>query len=84
MIKTVIVTQIVEVKIDESKFDSEFMKEFREVFYDFSINDHIRHLAQLHARGIATNYSFIEGYGEAEEMGIEFNILNQCETFEAD
>lgn len=82
MEKNVIVSQIIKVKIDESKFDDAFMREFRETFYNFSLNDHIRHLAQLHARGIANNYSFIEGYGSPEEMGIEFEILNQCDTFE--
>ncbi len=77
MKKLVEVKQYVEVEIDETKFTEDFMKEFRNVFYNFhDIEDHIMHLAQLHCRGIADNYSFIEGYGEAKEMGIKFNITD--------
>jgi len=76
MKKSVIVKQYVEVEIDETKFTEEFIETFREVFYNFhDIEDHIEHLAQLHCRGIADNYSFIEGYGEAKEMGIKFNMM---------
>ena len=73
MERTVAVTQIIKVTIDESKFDEAFMKEFRESFYDFTtLNHHIEHLGQLHARGMAFNTGFIEGYGPAEDMGIKF------------
>lgn len=71
--KTVIVTQTIKIDVDESKFNETFMEEFREFFYPFTtINEHIEHLGQLYARGMASNTSFIEGYGPAEEMGIKF------------
>ncbi len=73
MEKTVLVTQTVKVKIDETKFNESFMSEFRKYLYNFkTIDDHIKHLAQLHARGIYDNGDFIEGYGD--EMGIEFKV----------
>lgn len=74
------VTQVVKVKIDESKFTPEFMTEFRETMYHFrTIQEHAAHLAQLHCRGLADNNSFIEGYGDAKDMGIAFDIVNQEE-----
>jgi hypothetical protein len=71
------VTQFVRVKLDESKFDAEFMREFRESFYQFrSIEEHARHLAQLEARGVYSIMprTFIEGYGRADEMGISVEV----------
>lgn len=74
------VTQLVRVKLDESKFDGEFLREFRESFYPFdSVEDHARHLGQLVARGIyeASPYSakeFIEGYGPIGEFGISASV----------
>jgi len=74
MEKTVLVTQSIKVTVDESKFDDTFMEEFRESFYPFTtINEHIEHLGQLYARGMAGNTSFIEGYGPAKDMGIKFS-----------
>lgn len=75
MKKKVLATIVVEVEVDESKFTEEFMREFRESFYDFdSIDKHIKHLAQLYARGFAGDgaFDFIEGYGHPREMGIRF------------
>lgn len=72
MKKSVIVTQRVEVEIDETKFTDQFMEEFRSDFYEFhSLGDHIKHLAQLSARGFDSD--FIEGYGEKNNMGIKCN-----------
>ena len=73
---------VVEVSVDETKFDDAFMTSFRETMYPFhTINDHIEHLAQLFARGIAVNeHSFIEGYGIADNMGIRFRDLREGET----
>jgi hypothetical protein len=74
------VTQLVRVKLDESKFDDEFMREFRESFYQFqSIDDHAEHIGQLVARGIyeASPYNpreFIEGYGPIGEFGISASV----------
>ena len=66
------IDQNVVVTIDRAKFSEEFMREFRECFYPFdTIEEHLRHLATLYARGIAYNGGFIEGYGEAEAMGIK-------------
>lgn len=78
------VTSEVQVTLDESRFDAEFMKGFREAFYQFnSIEQHARHLAQMQARGLLdepqlTN-KFIEGYGPANDMGIEIVTID-CET----
>ncbi len=72
--KTVGVSQLVEVQVDEAKFTPKFMEEFRQAFFPFqTIDDHILHLAQLHARGLADDFStFIEGYGDPKEFGILF------------
>lgn len=73
MLKRVSVCQTVKVTIDETKFDEAFLAEFRQHFYQFhSIEDHIKHLAQLYARGICDNGYFIEGYGPTKNMGIRF------------
>lgn len=63
----------VRVSIDPSKFDETFMSEFRRHFYPFTdVEDHVMHLAQLEARGVADD--FIEGYGPAKDMGIALNV----------
>lgn len=77
---TVEVSQLVEVEIDETKFDVAFMKEFRESFFPFySLRAHAGHLAQLHARGISVldgfSPEFIEGYGPQDEMGIKAHTI---------
>jgi hypothetical protein len=76
--KEVRVTQVVKVTIDESKFTPAFMQEFREYLYPFfTIERHLEHLGQLYARGIASDFSFIEGYGPAMDMGIKFEDVAQ-------
>lgn len=73
--KEITVTQRVFVTVDVPKFTPEFMAEFRKSFYPFeTIDEHLAHLGQLHARGLANNHSFIEGYGQAKDMGIRFFI----------
>ena len=68
--KTVEILVEVKVSFDESKFTEEFMQEFSDVFYDFrSIEDHIKHIAQLEARGLLKE-PFTEGYGNLKDMGI--------------
>jgi hypothetical protein len=75
------VTQQVHVSVDEAKFTPEFMADFRDVFYPFqTVEDHVRHLGQLFARGIVYNGAFIEGYGKTEEMGIRFEEEDVLET----
>lgn len=74
------VIQIVRVTLDETKFGDDFMQEFRESICNFrSLGEHAEHLGQLYARGVADDIfpgqSFIEGYGEASEMGIRFKDL---------
>ena len=82
--KQVTVTQTIRVTVDESKFTPEFMREFRQSFYEFdSLDDHIKHLAQLCARGIADDFSFIEGYGKASDMGIKFVGIDSDESIDA-
>lgn len=79
----VAVTQIVEVKLDASKFDEAFMAEFREGFYPFfTVEDHAGHLAQLQARGVEDlQYHkpqfapFVEGYGPISAMGISARVI---------
>ena len=80
--KKVAVRQVVEVSVDEAKFDEAFMSAFRATMYPFqTIDDHIEHLGQLFARGIAVNeHSFIEGYGIADAMGIRFRDMRDGET----
>lgn len=68
------ITQTIEVTLDEAKFDEAFMAEFRESFFDFdTLEEHAEHIAQLYARGLwedSLGNRFIEGYGEAPDMGI--------------
>lgn len=78
---TVEVTQLVEVELDESKFDEAFMEEFRQSFYQFdTIEEHAEHLAQIHARGVIEldSYTpeFVEGYGPQNEMGIKAKTID--------
>lgn len=76
----VAVTQVVEVTLDESKFDADFMAEFVQHFFPIdTIHEHAEHLAQLYARGIYDNGDFIEGYGDAKDMGIKFSTVDQYE-----
>lgn len=73
--RSVGVSQIIQVTVDEDKFTPEFMKEFRKSFYPFlSINDHVEHLAQLYVRGAVHDFTaFIEGYGPPSDFGIKFS-----------
>ncbi len=76
------VTQTIEVSLDESKFTPEFLAEFIEMMYDFqTLEQHAGHIAQLHARGLFDGNAdeFIEGYGPADEMGIEARLISQDE-----
>lgn len=70
--KTITVSQEIEVTIDDTKFTSEFMQEFRDHMYDFhDVADHMEHLAILYATGVVDEVSsFVEGYGNLDEMGI--------------
>ena len=81
-IRTIEVTQIINISLDESKFTKGFMEEFRENFYQFNtIEDHRKHLAQLFSRGLVDNMTdFIEGYGETKGMGISFELEYQKES----
>lgn len=79
---TVAVTQIVEVELDETKFDEAFMAEFRESFYPFwEIEDHAEHIAQLEARGLLSE-EFTEGYGPLKDMGIVADVIDCNEELE--
>lgn len=71
----VLVTQMIKVTVDETKFDETFMEEFRDSFFPFdTLEEHVCHLGQLHARGVEDD-EFIEGYGPAEDMGITLRTL---------
>jgi hypothetical protein len=85
--KEIAVTQWVQVTIDETKFTPEFLAEFDQYVFKFgtdseAIDRHFKHLAQLYTRGIYDDYSFIEGYGQAEDMGIKFDLIDQTERIE--
>lgn len=72
---TVEVTQFVTVEVPDSLLTKEFMEEFRGYMYEFDTReDHLTHIAQLAARGVIHESSFIEGYGPAEEVGIKFRV----------
>lgn len=74
------ISQTVQVSVDESKFTPEFMAEFRQLMYHFiTIDEHLEHLAQLYARGIYDENSFIEGYGPAKDFGIKLKVVSASE-----
>lgn len=70
--KTVNVTVSVNVTVDETKFDDDFMREFSEgIFPVATIDGHIQNLASQAALGmIPARGAFVEGYGPMDEMGI--------------
>jgi len=79
MKREVEVTRIIEVSVDEEKFDEIFMGEFRKNFYEFNtIEDHMQYLAQLYARGVTDGSpkSFLDGYGFCEDMSIKFRNID--------
>jgi hypothetical protein len=77
----VAVEQVISVTVDETKFTPQFMEEFRRLFFPFySIDDHVAHLAQMYARGVADEFTgFIEGYGPPSDFGIKFEHLDGSE-----
>lgn len=82
---TVEVTQTVDVEVDGSKFTDAFMQEYRASFYPFeTIDDHIKHIAQMEARGILPlpDDGFVEGYGPLNEMGIKAHVIDQVEEID--
>ena len=79
----VIVTSEVYVSIDETKWSDENLKSWAEVFYPFlDLKDHAKHIAQLAARGLASDDQFVEGYGVIKEAGITVQIDDQYEEIE--
>lgn len=78
------VTQRVEVTIDETKFDADFFEQFNNsiTYYGDDLDEHFRHLAVLHVRGVADDDRFIEGYGQAAEMGIKFRLLDEFDEID--
>lgn len=68
------VRRYIDVTVDESKFTNKFLAEFRKDFFPFySLDDHVKHLAQLYAIGAIGEYppdQFVEGYGPLDQMGI--------------
>lgn len=78
--KDVVVQQTIRVYYDDKMFTEHFMTDFRRYMYDFhDIDDHLMHLAQVYARGIQGNGSFIEGYGPTKDIGIKFEEIGQSE-----
>lgn len=74
------VTQLVEVTLDETKFDEAFLAEFRESFYPFmTVEDHAEHIGQLQARCMIdlewNGKEFVEGYGPADEFSLRAKVI---------
>ena len=76
--KTLTVTQDITITVDESKFTPEFMANFNRYFHELNtVEDHMKYLAEVYARGIVTSYGdFLEGYGPLDKMGIKFEREN--------
>jgi hypothetical protein len=85
------------IDIDESKLNEEWMKAFREVFYNFhDLDEHAEHIAQYKAR--YNSDTFIEGYGtplvngkkpafgdeRSLQPGINIRIISEDEDCEVD
>lgn len=79
--RIVAVTQYIKVTIDETKFDEDFFRQFNACIFDAGddLDEHLKHLAQLNARGVYEDTDFIEGYGPAKDMGIKLRALNDLE-----
>lgn len=80
--KTVRITQDIEVGIDETKFTPEFYKQFSEVMFDSckTLDDHIKYIAELEARGVLQLSNFVEGYGYKKD----FSISTHSEIIESE
>lgn len=73
-------TQVLEVSIDETLMNEEFMKEFRVSFYPFfDLEKHAKHIARLYALGIynGDNEEFVEGYGKIKELGVNVKEIEE-------
>jgi methenyltetrahydromethanopterin cyclohydrolase len=78
--KDIVVQQTVRVHYDEKMFSDHFMTDFRRYMYDFhDVDEHLKHLAQVYARGLHSNSSFVEGYGSLKEVGIRMEEIGQSE-----
>jgi len=79
--KLIEVTQTVQVSIDETKLTPDWMADFRRSFYNYHVvDDHLKHLAHLEACGVTylphVNNTFIEGYGNANDLGIRAAVMD--------
>lgn len=55
------------IEFDETKFNEEWMKGFREVFYNYhSLEEHAEHIA---VNRVSNGRDFIEGYGIPKQNG---------------
>lgn len=76
---TVVLTQTIQVTLDETKFTDDFCAEFNTSIRPFdSLREHAAHLAWVHGTGLQDLstypgqriFEFVEGYGPVNEMGI--------------
>ena len=68
----------VNIKVDESQFTDEFMREFRRSFYEFyTAQDHIEHLAWIVSQSGGVP-RLIEGYGYIPE---DFSLFTDLLVF---
>lgn len=77
---TIEVTQMVEIELDETKFDDAFMAEYAGYITALdTIKEHAENLAWVHATGredLESHNCFIDGYGPAKDMGIKARVID--------
>ena len=82
----VTIRRIVDVEVDETKFDAQFYKEFCETFWKMrELGEHMEYLARVSAleeRDLKEKY-FLEGYGPCEDMGIKTHVVDEDVETEA-
>lgn len=70
------VTQVVKVQIDDEKINEDFNRVFSSYMWDVNcIEDHVKHLAQMEARGLIDCDGYVEGYGRLPEIGCASRAL---------
>lgn len=75
----VTIKHIVDVEVEETKFDAQFYNEFSRDFWKMrNLNEHMEHLASITASNDQDfgGERFIEGYGPCKKMGITTTIVD--------
>lgn len=68
------ITAAFRVEVDETKFTEAFFEEFSSyMFYVDCVEDCVKHLADLFARGVIdAQTTELEGYGKLADFGVKF------------